>query len=85
MLDPVNEIHVVGHVDDLLDDFGGVDRPFFRLDHDRDVVNAAEVLIVFVRDLDERMVLREQIAKAGDELGLRREVSEERGERADDG
>ncbi len=85
VLDPVNQIHVLRHVDDLLDDLGVVDRPLARLDHDRDVVDAAEILVVLVRDLDERMILRQQIAEAGDQLGLRREVAEECGQRADHG
>src|SRR5208282_3730814 len=84
MLDAVNQLHVARHLDYFADDRGGVDRPLFRLDHDRNVVDAAEVLVVLVRDLDERMVLREQVAEAGNQLGLRREVAEEYGERADD-
>src|SRR5208283_904024 len=64
---------------------GVVDRSFPRLDHDRHVVDAAEILIVLVRDLDEGMILRQQIAEARDQLGLRCVVAEEGSERADDG
>jgi hypothetical protein len=71
-------IHVARHVDDLLNDVGLINVAILDLDHDGDVVSRAEVLLVLVRDFYERMILREQIAKAGNQFSLGCEVPEER-------
>ena len=79
----VHAVHLIDGLGDLVDAGEGLDVEdvsFLHLDHQLDVVRAAEGPRVFVVDLDERMALRKQVAEAGLELQLEAPVGEEAGD-----
>src|SRR5438132_1395751 len=76
VVDAVDAVHLLG---DLVDPIEGRDREdvaLLHLDHQLDVVGAAEGPGVLVVDLDERVALREEVAEARLELQLGAQVGE---------
>ncbi len=84
VVDAVDRVHAFRHAEDLRQVVLGEDRALFHLQHDDDVVGAAEGARVLVVHLHELVRLRQQIAEARDELQLEAPVGEERGDRQHD-
>ena len=73
---PGQAIDRLGDAQDGRQDLGREDRPVARLDHHREHVRLAEVLVEAIVHLHERMPLRQQVAGTEVELDAEREHRE---------
>ena len=84
VVDPVDAVEALGHAEDPRQHLRVEDRAFLHLEHDRDVVGAAERRGVLIVRLDEGVSLREQLVEGGLEPEQRSPIAEHRGDQQDD-
>ena len=84
VVDAVDLVEALGHLPDLVQGLGREDRAVLHLEHDHDVVGAAEGAREAVVDLDVLVVLRQQVAEAGHQAELEAPVGEQCGDEDDD-
>ena len=84
MVDALDLVDLVGEREHLLQEALVVDRAFLGDDRRDDHVRAAELPVVLLVHLDERVVARQQVDELAEDLQLQRVVREEDRQRADD-
>ena len=80
VVDAGQDVDDLGHLEDLGQGLLIEDRSVLDLDHDRDVVRAAELVGEPGVHLHERMPVRQQVAELGEHLDAEREEQHHRGE-----